>query len=264
MTLSLGAATDLACLQLSGSRVTKNPSHIVCHSPENPSFYWGNYVQVLHDSANVTHWQRVFNTEFPHATHQTFRLPSTSDLEVWHDAGFFCETIETLVSDGLPHLAECPRGYVSRRLDGHDWDALAAFHLDDNDLTRAQPSLVYDPYVASRIEAERQRSAAGHSAFFGCFDDDGNLAASLGIVVCPPTLGTRHLSRFQTVLTSPAHRGRGLATHMLGLAAAWASRRGATRHVICAESTNSSVQVYKAAGFRRHQTAFDAARYPYA
>ncbi|MFI5100600.1 MAG: GNAT family N-acetyltransferase [Actinomycetes bacterium] len=69
------------------------------------------------------------------------------------------------------------------------------------------------------------------------------VVADLGIVVCGAT------ARYQAVGTDAAHRRRGLASHLLGVAARWAAGRGCDRWVIVTEATNSAGRVYRAVGF---------------
>ncbi|OFE18429.1 hypothetical protein BA895_12490 [Humibacillus sp. DSM 29435] len=57
------------------------------------------------------------------------------------------------------------------------------------------------------------------------------------------------LARFQAVGTDAEHRRRGLAGHLLGLAARWAGDQGATAWVIVTESTNPAGQLYRSVGF---------------
>jgi GNAT superfamily N-acetyltransferase len=67
--------------------------------------------------------------------------------------------------------------------------------------------------------------------------------ADLGIVRCGTT------ARYQSVGTDLDHRRRGLASHLLGVAAAWAGERGCDRWVIVTEATNPAGRVYRRLGF---------------
>ena len=70
----------------------------------------------------------------------------------------------------------------------------------------------------------------------------------LGIVRC----GTR--ACYQSVDTDDDHRRRGLASHLLGVAARWTADRGCDRWVIVTEATNPAGRVYRSLWVRaRHR-----------
>ena len=50
-------------------------------------------------------------------------------------------------------------------------------------------------------------------------------------------------------IESEDHRQRGLASHLLGLAAAWSAEQGCDRWVIVTEATNPAGRVYRSVGF---------------
>jgi GNAT superfamily N-acetyltransferase len=50
-------------------------------------------------------------------------------------------------------------------------------------------------------------------------------------------------------LTAPAHRRRGLTSHLLGLAASWADNRGCRHWVIVADPDSDASRLYRARGF---------------
>ena len=69
------------------------------------------------------------------------------------------------------------------------------------------------------------------------------LVAELGIVNCGGS------ARYQSVGTDEGHRRRGLASHLLGVAARWAADTGCDRWVIVTEATNPAGAVYRRVGF---------------
>lgn len=70
------------------------------------------------------------------------------------------------------------------------------------------------------------------------------LVAQLGIVDCG-----QGIARYQHVFTAPEHRRRGLTSHLLGVAARWASDRGCNRWVIVADADSDASRLYQACGF---------------
>jgi GNAT superfamily N-acetyltransferase len=86
-------------------------------------------------------------------------------------------------------------------------------------------------------------SDKGLAAWFGAFYKS-ELVADLGIVICEES------ARYQSVQTDEMHRGKGLASHLLGQAASWAGQKGCTSWVIVTESTNGAGRIYRKAGFK--------------
>jgi GNAT superfamily N-acetyltransferase len=82
------------------------------------------------------------------------------------------------------------------------------------------------------------------------------LVADLGIVVCGTT------ARYQSVGTDADHRRRGLASHLLGVAANWSADRGCTRWAIVTEATNPAGRIYRGVGFEPDVGSVQAYRPP--
>jgi GNAT superfamily N-acetyltransferase len=96
----------------------------------------------------------------------------------------------------------------------------------------------------------------GHLAWFGAFHGD-RLAAELGIVDCG-----EGVARYQSVVTAAEHRRRGLAGHLLGVAAQWAADRGARRWVIVADAGSDAARLYRSRGFEPADSGARAQRKP--
>lgn len=97
-------------------------------------------------------------------------------------------------------------------------------------------------FLTRRLESMRRLTEDGAAVFLGAFTG-GELAASLGIVTCGGCL-----ARFQDVHTVLPHRRRGLAAHLLGVAAEWAQDRGCTRWVIVADEGSAAGRLYRSCG----------------
>ena len=69
---SLGFRTDLALLTASGSIVEDRGTHLVVRSPDNPSYFWGNFILLAQPP--VPGGER----EVVGAFHTDSRWPSTS------------------------------------------------------------------------------------------------------------------------------------------------------------------------------------------
>jgi DNA-binding transcriptional MerR regulator len=90
----------------------------------------------------------------------------------------------------------------------------------------------HERFVRAQTRTRRALSERGVAAFFGAFRD-GVLVADLGVVRCGST------ARYQAVGTDEAHRGRGLASHLLGVAASWSADRGCDRADVAAAAAQS-------------------------
>ena len=83
---SLAYRTDLALLELAGSKVEDRGTHLVVRTPQNPTFYWGNFLLLARPPAadGGEHWLDTFEREFPGTRHRAFGVDgtdgSTADL----------------------------------------------------------------------------------------------------------------------------------------------------------------------------------------
>ena len=78
---SLGFRTDLALLTDSGSVVEDRGTHLVVRSPDNPSYFWGNFLLLAQPPVPGGEKEVVgaFHTEFPLADHVSIGI-DTADL----------------------------------------------------------------------------------------------------------------------------------------------------------------------------------------
>jgi GNAT superfamily N-acetyltransferase len=242
-----GWATDLAIHELSGASVEDLGDRVVVRSPQNPRYHWGNCILVQEPDAadDADRWVGVFREAFPSADWIAIglrRLPA--DVAPWAAHGAELEAIEVLTASELPRQTALADGYEVRRLAGDDWEQTVGLAVDENARTGSYPPEKYESF--SRVRAEETRTLCDRdddvAAYFGAFAD-GKLAAQLGIVRCGDA------GRYQSVLTDEAHRRRGLASHLVGVAARWAADRGCGRWVIVTETTNPALGVYRSVGF---------------
>ena len=127
--------------------------------------------------------------------------------------------------------------------------------LAENERTGEHEPESYARFVSRQVQARRELSDREQGAFFGAFVG-AELVADLGIVVCGST------ARYQAVGTDQEHRRRGLAAHLLGVAARWSAEQGCTRWVIITEPTNPAGRVYRSVGFETDVPNAQAFRKP--
>jgi GNAT superfamily N-acetyltransferase len=256
--LGIGWRTDLAVLTLSGSSVEDRGDHLVIRTAQSPTYHWGNFILVTEPATidDADRWVQVFETAFPSATWVAVGLPQLpADRSRWAAHDVEIEVDDVLVASTLPRQTEPPPGYAVRRLAGDDWERDDALAIAENERIASWESDAYAVFTRSRTEARRKLSERDLAAFFGAFVDDF-LVASLGIVRCGTT------ARFQNVLTDEHHRGRGLASHLLGVAARWASSHGCDCWVIVTDAENPARRVYERAGLQPENTSVQGYRRP--
>lgn len=247
-------ATSLAVDRLSGTVVEDRGDHLVVRTPHRPEYHWGNAVHVTGgDPDDAEHWLGVFSREFPGADYRAIGMPRLPESAGWACRGLHIEAEESLVTRRAPVSTAVPAGYAVRPLvSASDWAARRDAEVTENTRTGEYPPGQWPVFVDADIAANRALADDGRAAWFGAFAADGALAASLGIVA----LGTQ--ARYQYVLTDARHRRRGLARHLLSVAAEWAVARGAQEIVIVAESQSDAARLYARAGFTPGETAYAA------
>jgi GNAT superfamily N-acetyltransferase len=240
-----GWATDLAIREHSGSTVEDRGGHLLIRTPDNPDFYWGNCLFVTDESAvdDAGRWVKTFQSAFPKATWVAIgliRMPD--DQDAWVAQGLDLERDDVLTTRTVPRQTPLPEGYVVRRLGGEDWAQSVARSVAENDRTLEEEPLSFERFATAQSQARRALSDRDRGATFGAFANDV-LVADLGIVRCGTT------ARYQSVGTDEDHRRRGLASHLLGVAARWAADHGCDQWVIVTEATNPAGRVYRSVGF---------------
>lgn len=253
-----GWATDIAVLEHTGSTIERHSDHLVLRTPAIPTFHWGNCLLVLDGSAvdDARRWTETFHRAFPEAGWVAIGLPRLpDDPSAWAVEGLELELDDVLTTRTLPAQTPLAPGYTVRRIRGDDWEQVIARAQAESARTGEYEAAGYERFLRDRTAARRDMCARGAAAFFGAFAGD-TLVADLGIVRC----GVQ--ARYQDVGTDEQHRGRGLASHLLGVAARWAGERGCTQWVIVTEATNAAGRVYRRVGFEPDVSSASAYRRP--
>jgi len=245
--LSCGWRTDLAILELSGSKVEHHPTYAVVRTPDNPGYRWGNFLllrraPLRRDLGMV---EDLFGRELPGVEHRAFGVDApdgnTADLMPFADAGYTVEmsvvlTATTVLAPPRPNTSTSVRPLAG----DDDWAQRVALDLACHD--GGSPG--YGTFTRLKAQAERRLTETGESAWYGAFDD-GRLVATMGIV----RAGNR-VARFQEVQTHPEARGRGVAGTLVHAAGTDAFRRlGATSLVTVADPDYHAIRIYRSLGF---------------
>lgn len=247
---SLGFRTDLALLTASGSVVEDRGTHLVVRSPDNPSYFWGNFLLLAEPPVPGGEREVVaaFRTEFPLADHVSIGI-DTAELTdearaAFEDAGLTVDVATVLTATTL----EPPREVEAevRALDGEeDWEARARLsrHVDARPTEEA-----FMTFARQKNVQERRLVDAGRGQRFGAFVD-GELIATAGVFVTEDGV-----ARFQSVETHPDHRRQGLAAAVVHAAGRHAlDHLGVRTLVIVADTDGEAIGVYRRLGLADHE-----------
>jgi ribosomal protein S18 acetylase RimI-like enzyme len=252
---SLGYRTDVMVRRLSGSLVEEHSDYTVVRTPENPAFWWGNFLLMpaAPSLADAAQWESWFVAELPDAQHRAFGLDTTDGAcgDAVALAALGATTrINAVMSAGTAREPKLP-DFELRTFDEPDWAQLATlrstvYEAPDVDTSddETSPENVEAMFVARQIAASQKLVADGDGEWLGAFDH-GRLVAALGIV--SDGLGT---ARYQAVETHPNYRRRGLAGRLVYDAATLAADRfDAHQLVIVADPEDHARRLYESLGF---------------
>lgn len=243
---SLGFRTDLALLVASGSLVEDRGTHLVVRTPDNPTYYWGNFLLLA--APPIPGGERevvgAFRTEFPLAEHVSIGI-DTADLPGVSRAGFEAAglTIDVAAVLTASQLVE-PRAVDAevRALDSEaDWESRAQLSLAIEERPDVDSHL---RFARGRNVQEQSLVAAGRGGRFGAFVA-GECVSTAAVFTTEDGV-----ARFQSVETHPDHRRRGLAAATVHAAGRYAlDHLGARTLVIVAEDDGDAMRIYRGLGF---------------
>jgi GNAT superfamily N-acetyltransferase len=242
---SPGLATDLAMLELQGSIIRDHGDHLVIRTPDNPTFWWGNFLLLERavPGHEIPHWIERFEQEFPGATHQTFGFTdSGGDYSAWREQGFDVEADAALTMTKVPTWMPMDEAEVSIRhfAERRDWQQAAELGASDAPIRELEARLVFEE---RRAAGQKALVDDGRGAWFGAFIGE-RLVAKLGVV----RLGTR--ARYQDVVTHHGYRRRGIAARLVRIAGEWALTDPDVRElVIVAADGGPAIGLYQRLGF---------------
>jgi RimJ/RimL family protein N-acetyltransferase len=255
---SLGFQTDVALRGLEGAQVSDRGNYLVVRTPDNPDFWWGNFLLLARlpgPGLGEGHaWLNRFAAEFPAARHITLGVDVTGDADVPEEfaaAGLEPDRATVLTTTELRPPAHLNTDAEIRPLDdAADW-------RQSVDLAHRCFDGEPGGYLERRAAARRRLTQTGAGAWFGAFAD-GRLVAQLGLF----DVGHGY-ARYQHVETDPAARRRGLAGTLLWTAGRYGREVLGTRtFVIVADPAEVAIRIYQACGFTARQSQLSFARPP--
>jgi ribosomal protein S18 acetylase RimI-like enzyme len=257
---SLAFRTDLAMLERSGSLLEDRGTHLVVRTPDNPTYWWGNFLLLAtppSDADDARRWLGAFEAEFPEARHRAFGVDGhdgdRSDLAPFADVGLDLDVSTVMTATAVHEPARPNTDATYRRLESDaDWHQQIEL-----DLAGEEPGTHDLEFVTARSQAERRLVAAGYGAWWGAFEAD-RLLASMGLFTASPGL-----ARFQNVKTHPDARGRGLAGTLVHRVSRYGfDDLGATTLVMVADPDYLAIRIYRSVGFADTERQLQAERKP--
>ncbi len=243
---SLGFRTDLALLTASGSVVEDRGTHLVVRSPDNPSYFWGNFLLLAQPPVPGGEREVVgaFHTEFPLADHVSLGI-DTADLtdearSAFEAAGLMVDVATVLTASSLQPPREV-EAEVRPLAGDEEWEARARLSQQLYPQTSEEAFMTF---ARRKNVQERRLVDAGLGQRYGAFVD-GQLASTAGVFVTEDGV-----ARFQSVETHTEHRRRGLAAAVVHAAGQHAlGHFGVRTLVIVADTDGEAIGVYRRLGF---------------
>lgn len=246
---SLAYRTDIALRRLGGAEVDDRGDHLVVRSPDNPHFWWGNFLLLPRVPAEdeIDGWSARFAAEFPTAAHVAMGFDGTAgrieDLAGFARRGFTADASSVLTATDVREPARPNRDADIRRLGtDDDWTQAVELPLRCHD-DGTGPGIQRE-FTTTRVAGIRRLVEAGSGAWFGAFVD-GLLVSQLGLV-----RADTGLARYQLVETDPAYRRRGLAGTLVHRAGRYGlDELGARTLVMVADPDAEAIRIYRTLGF---------------
>jgi ribosomal protein S18 acetylase RimI-like enzyme len=232
---------------MEGASVTERDGYLVIRTPDNPDFWWGNFLllDALPEPGSASRWLSRFAAEFADAKHVALGV-DTTDADAAVPADFIDAGLEPERSIALTASSLHEPGHVNRDAEirvlasDDDWQQ----SLDLGLRLFAGEGVTDLEYYRGRALSRRRITERGLGAWFGAFYDD-RLVAQLGVLRAGDGI-----TRYQHVETDATVRRRGLAGTLVWKAGQYAVDELAARTlVIVADRDGDAIRLYRSAGF---------------
>lgn len=247
---SLGFRTDLALLTASGSVVEDRGTHLVVRSPDNPTFFWGNFLLLAQPPVPGGEREVVgaFHTEFPEADHVSLGIDAgelTDEARASFEAAGVAVDVATVLTTSSLQPPRDVEAEVRPLTGDEDWEARARLSQQLYPQTSEEAFMTF---ARKKNLQERRLVDAGLGQRFGAFVD-GQLVSTAGVFVTE-----QGVARFQSVETHAEHRRRGLAGAVVHGAGQHAldhllDGSGVRTLVIVADTDGEAIGIYRRLGF---------------
>jgi len=252
---SLACRTDLIFPRYDGE-ITDRGHYLVVKTPDNPGFYFGNFLLFAQAPAagDFPRWCSLFEKEFganPLIRHKTFLWDAIGDdpgeLQPFVDHGYDLEKSSVLTASSVrrpdKHWPDSHGNELTvRPLQGDaDWSAVI-----ENQIQCRQEHFeieAYRGFKTKQMNRYRRMSEAGLGYWFGAFYQ-GRIVADLGVYFD----GT--VARFQSVETHPEFRRKGACGTLVHQASLYVLEKHGIQHlVMVADAGSHPARIYESVGF---------------
>lgn len=266
---SVGFASELMLAALEGA-VTERDGYAAATWPALPTSFESNILVFERppEAGDAVRWEAHFRRAMvflPEVRHVAFGWEggaagpqASAELQA---RGYALSARTVRVAAALDEHPPAPEGVTARAVESDaEWDAAADLHLDATaDLAHIVEVEGYAEFVERRMTRCRVLCAEGAGFWLGAFSG-ARLVGSLGVMTDRAHSG---LARFQLVVTHPRFRRRGVASHLIDVAAQRARADcGAERLVISAEPGSAADALYARLGFAAAPTMHRAIKAP--
>ncbi len=250
-----------------GAEVRELADCVAVRSPGHEGFFWGNCLMIADTPADddLALWLQRFEDEVaqghPGVRHVAIGVNSPPSgpgaLPAWRAAGF--ELMETATMRLLPGqlhtIAPANTGPLHLRPIDFSTEIETFVALQSADPQGFEPE-GWARFRRLQMQRFAQVFAAGHGDWFGLWCDD-TLVANCGL------LRDGALGRFQSVLTHPDWRHRGLCKALVHGVCRWGFERwGLTELLMCADPDDVAIGIYESLGFERFDREWGLQRNP--
>ncbi|MBY0414410.1 MAG: GNAT family N-acetyltransferase [Bdellovibrionales bacterium] len=245
---SLSNLTNMIFARNEGEIIIRE-SYIVIKTINNPTFHWGNYLIFKHAPkvGDLTNWMNIFQKEFSHYKKFEHYVFAWDDLNApespeYLTHNFSLEKSVSLATSSLNPPKHYNKDVVIRPLASKvDWE-----QADELQVATRDPKFSYDEYKEFKLkqsEAYHKLIAENRGARFGAFMGD-ILVADLGIYF------EDKLARYQSVVTHPDYRGKGICGTLVFESGSYALKNwGVTRLAMEADPDYHAARIYESVGF---------------
>ncbi|MFT5288215.1 MAG: putative acetyltransferase [Planctomycetota bacterium] len=265
MALSDLLRTDAFITQLLGS-MEQHDGYAILRTPDNPGFYFGNFLILEETPKDLESWLRVFEECYgPEIRHRCFSWGGQAlDEETAKAAarlGLESDGVVELCMHGSPTKEQsgtpsAVEAWTIRRLHPEDdWDASAALSVAC-DSSSAEASEIQRLFTQRIRAARREMLVKGLATWWGVFEGK-TLIGQCGHVACG------EIGRYQNVETHPDWRRRGICSALITAVARDAFERlKVDRLILAAELDGPAIGLYTRLGFKETGRTHSLIRHP--
>lgn len=252
--MPLPLSTTWSVLESLGADVSTDGEHLRV-AADLPGHRWSKALSVLAPARvnDAEHWIARAAAEFPTVRYPAIGLPARPDAAAW--AAVPCPRFGDVDVEWFPHhwVALTAADVTPAHPLGDGYDVVLISEAHQWEQFARLPSPGGPEYQQTWTALKRRRQEEGRAAFFAGMRGE-EVVATGGIVLC--SLGDRVVARYEDITTQPGHRRRGIASHILAAAHAWAREHGADLSVLVADAEGDAIGTYQRLGFRAADEAW--------